>query len=307
MIQSDDKKAHENTLTGIYYALAAYLLWGLLPLYWKSLGGVPGTEILAHRIVWSFVFVMAVLFVTGRWGKMKEALREKNNRLRLIAGSLLISVNWFVYIWAVNNGHMVEASLGYYINPLFNVAVGVVFLRERLSRAQIAAIVLAAMGVLFLTVNFGQVPWIAMTLAISFTLYGMVKKKVLLEPMVGLAIETAVVTPLALLYLLFLQGTGASALSNGSSLTVILLLGAGVATAMPLVWFAQGAQRIPLSTMGFIQYLSPTISLLLGVFLFHETFTTVHVISFAFIWSGLIVYSLSHLKQMRDSKRESVS
>ncbi|MBM7867819.1 EamA family transporter RarD [Heliobacterium gestii] len=300
---AQDKAAQRNTVTGVYYALAAYLAWGLLPLYWKALEGVSGMEILAHRIGWSFLFVMMIIFATGQWKTMKSAIGKRENWFTLITGSLLISANWFIYIWAVNNGHMVEASLGYYINPLLNVATGVLFLKERLNRGQIAAIGLAAVGVLFLTAQFGQVPWIALSLAITFTLYGLAKKKVSFEPLIGLAVETAMVTPLALLYLLYLHGQGVDAFSGGTALARTLLMGAGVVTAMPLLWFAQGARRIPLSTIGFIQYLSPTMSLLLGIFLYHEPFTNVHAVSFTLIWSALVIYSLSHLKGMREARR----
>ncbi|MZP29593.1 EamA family transporter RarD [Heliobacterium undosum] len=293
-------------ITGVYYALAAYLAWGLLPLYWKSLQGIPGMEILAHRVVWSFVFVMMIIFATGQWENMKSAMAKRENWLTLITGSLLISANWFIYIWAVNNGHMVEASLGYYINPLLNVAAGVLFLQERLNRGQIVAIALAASGVFFLTAQFGQVPWIALTLAVSFTLYGMAKKKVSFEPVVGLAVETAMVTPLAIGYLVYLHAQGTDAFSGGTPLAMALLMGAGVVTAMPLLWFAQGARRIPLSTIGFIQYLSPTMSLLLGIFLYHEPFTPAHAVSFTLIWAALVVYSLSHLKGMREARKEAV-
>lgn len=279
---------------GIAYAVLAYAAWGMLPLYWKYLERVPAFEILAHRIFWSFLFVLALLLLYRRGTLFKEALCNMRIALPAFLASLLISANWFIYIWAVNNGHVIESSLGYYINPLLSVGLGVLVLKERLTRWQIVALSLAGVGVLILTLQYGKVPWIAFSLAVTFGLYGLVKKQAQTEAMVGLALETFFVAPLALIYIVFLEAKGAGAIGFVSAAEMGLLLGAGVVTAFPLLWFAKGARTVPLSMLGFIQYLSPTITLAIGVFVFKEAFTAVHTISFAFIWCALLLYSLSY-------------
>ncbi|AMA73292.1 MULTISPECIES: EamA family transporter RarD [Aneurinibacillus] len=279
---------------GVAYIVIAYVVWGLLPLYWKYLDDIPAFEILAHRIFWSFVFVVFLLFFYRRWNVFATAFKNRNNLLFAFFSSVLISANWFVYIWGVNNGHVVEASLGYYINPLLNVVLGVLVLRERLTGWQITALALASVGVAILTVQHGRIPWIAVALATTFALYGLVKKKAQTEALVGLVLETAFMAPLALMYILLLETRGSGALGYGSSLTLLMLVGTGVVTALPLLWFAKGARVVPLSTIGFIQYVSPTISLLIGVFVFKEAFTFVHLVSFSLIWSALLLYSLSY-------------
>lgn len=279
---------------GIAYTVLAYAVWGLLPLYWKYLDRVSAFEILAHRIFWSFVFVMILLLLYRRWQPFKEALCNIKIALPAFLASLLISANWFIYIWAVNNGHVIESSLGYYINPLLSVALGVLVLKERLTRWQKLALGLASIGVVILIVQYGKVPWIAFSLAITFGLYGLVKKRAQTEAMVGLALETFFVAPLACIYIAFMESKGVGAISSVSTLEITLLMGAGIVTALPLLWFAKGARIVPLSTIGFIQYLSPTITLVIGVFIFKEAFTSVHTISFAFIWCALLLYSLSY-------------
>lgn len=278
---------------GILYAVAAFGAWGVLPLYWKLLHSVSAWEILAHRIVWSFVFVSILIVFSGRWNSLKEIVSQKGNRVRLLISSLLISINWLLYIWAVNNDRIVECSLGYYITPLLSVLLGMLVLKERLGFWQMVCLVMALGGVAFLTGEFGKVPWIALALAVSFGLYGLVKKLANLDSLIALTLETIFVAPLALGYLVLCHIQGNDALAAPSLTTLLLLLGTGIVTATPLLWFAQGARRVPLSTLGFLQYLSPTISLIIGVFLFHEPFTKVHLISFALIWCSLLIYSLS--------------
>ncbi|MHB1653144.1 MAG: EamA family transporter RarD [Desulfitobacteriaceae bacterium] len=283
----------EGKTAGIWYAVGAYSAWGILPLYWKALNQIPAGEILAHRVLWSCVFVAFLLSVLRRWGNLRPALTTKQNRLGVFLGAFLISANWFIYIWAVNSNRVVEASLGYYINPLFTVFLGLVVLKERLDAWQIGSLLLALLGVAIVTWQYGQIPWVAFLLAVTFGLYGLVKKLVNVDSMTGLALETLFVTPAALAYLLFQQLNGAASLSRMPWSVTLLLLCSGAITAVPLLWFAQAAKRVPLSTIGFIQYLSPTISLLLGIFLFKEPFTKVDLLSFGLIWISLVLYSLS--------------
>lgn len=285
---------------GVLYAAFSYILWGFLPVYWKLLHHVNADEILANRVFWSFFFVAAVLFFNKKWslftGTLKGLANNKKQFAALGAASLLISINWFIYIWAVNTDQMIEASLGYYINPLVSVLLGMVFLKERLSIMQYASFALAAAGVVIMTISYGQFPWIAVSLAVSFGLYGLAKKLIKVDSAVGLALETLVVMPLAGIYIGYLFFQGSSSLFAGSWTTSLLLAGAGAATAVPLLYFAKGAQRIPLATLGILQYIAPTITLILGIFVYHETFSTVHLLAFTFIWSALILYSLSRTK-----------
>lgn len=285
---------------GVLYAAFSYILWGFLPVYWKLLHHVNADEILANRVFWSFFFVAAVLFFNKKWnlftGTLKGLANNKKQFAALGAASLLISINWFIYIWAVNTDQMIEASLGYYINPLVSVLLGMVFLKERLSIMQYASFALAAAGVVIMTISYGQFPWIAVSLAVSFGLYGLAKKLIKVDSAVGLALETLVVMPLAGIYIGYLFFQGSSSLFAGSWTTSLLLAGAGAATAVPLLYFAKGAQRIPLATLGILQYIAPTITLILGIFVYHETFSMVHLLAFTFIWSALILYSLSRTK-----------
>ncbi|MHA7963695.1 EamA family transporter RarD [Paenibacillus sp. CAU 1782] len=278
---------------GLGYALLAYLAWGFLPLYWKALDHVPAWEILGHRVLWSAVFVAVLLVASRKIRAFRTALRNKKAVYLVIASSLLISCNWLVFIWAVNNGHMVESSLGYYMNPLLNVLLGVLFLRERLHAGQWVAIGLALTGVVIVTVEHGRLPWISLVLAGSFALYGLLKKKAGLDSTVGLAWETAFVTPVAAGYLLYLQGAGISGTDTLGTGGWILLLLAGAATVMPLYWFAQAAKTLPLSTIGIVQYIAPTITLVIGVVIYKESFDTARFISFGFIWCALLVYTIS--------------
>ncbi|QQE75817.1 EamA family transporter RarD [Brevibacillus composti] len=282
---------------GVLYAAAAYLMWGLLPIYWKVFEKMGAWEILAHRVFWSAVFVVAILQITGKLRNLRKSVSGKKTWATLFISSLIISGNWLIFIWAVNNDHVLESSLGYYINPLLSVLFGVLFLKERLRAGQWIAIGLAAVGVTVMTINYGKVPWVAISLALTFALYGLAKKKVQLESMMSLAWETLFIAPIALVYLLTLQVNGQETVTLLKGWQMALLASAGVATALPLYWFARAAKRLPLSTVGFIQYLSPTISLLLAVFLFHEPFTSTHWLSFGFIWSALLVFSISSLRK----------
>lgn len=283
---------------GYIYAVLAYIMWGVLPLYWKLYEDVGAGEVLAHRVIWSVVFVAVLVTLLRRWGMFKQAVPDARSKWAVVMCSILISLNWLIYIWAVNNGHILQASLGYYINPLVNVFVGVFLLGERLSKLQWSAIALAGAGVLIMTVSYGEFPWVALTLALSFSVYGYTKKKVKVDPTVGLALETVIVLPFALLYLFGMeQGGEALQVLSGWKLAGLAL--SGVATALPLLFFAEGVKRLPFTVMGFIQYLSPTISLLIGVFVFGEKFSTVEMVSFGLIWSALVLYSQQMVRKQK--------
>jgi chloramphenicol-sensitive protein RarD len=292
--------------TGAFQAGLSYLLWGILPIYWKLLDHVNAEDILANRIFWSFAFMMMVLFFSKKMGNLFTVLKSfKQNRKEmyaLIIASFLISTNWFIYIWAVNHHQMIEASLGYYINPLVSVLLGVIFLKEKLSPAQYASFIIAGIGVLILGISYGKFPWISIVLALSFGIYGLAKKMIKVDSAVGLTLETMVVTPFALAYMVFLFFTGEHALLSGSVSTDLLLIGAGAATALPLLYFAKGAQKIPLSMLGLLQYIAPTITLLLGVLVYGEHFTKHHLQAFIFIWSALTIYTISRTKLFANSQ-----
>ena len=303
--QKDNMNKTEMKL-GAFHAGFSYFLWGLLPIYWKFLSSVNAKEILASRIFWSFIFMLIILFFTKKWGLFVHTLKGfANNKKQMYAltiASLLISVNWFTYIWAVNSGHMIEASLGYYINPLISILLGMIVLKEKLSGYQYASFGLAFVGVLIITVSHGKFPWIAVTLALTFGLYGLAKKMINVESTVGLTLETLVVAPVAAIYMIYLFIKGENSFLTESAGIDLLLMGAGAATAIPLLYFAKGAQKIPLSLLGFLQYISPTLTLILGVFVYHEHFSTVQLVSFIFIWSALTIYSLSKTKLFSTNK-----
>jgi chloramphenicol-sensitive protein RarD len=282
---------------GVVYAAAAYLSWGLLPLYWKLFQQMAAWEILAHRIVWSVVFVGLLLVSTRRWRQMWGGVSRPKEKAAILLSSLFISGNWLIFIWAVNSGHVLETSLGYYINPLINVLFGVLFLKERMRLSQWAAIALAAVGVSIITVQYGRIPWVAITLALSFACYGLTKKVVKLDSMISLAWETLIVFPVSLLYLVVLHASGSDTASLLSGWQWALLTLSGVATALPLYWFAQATKTLPLSMVGFIQYLAPSTSLLLAIFVFGEPFTTTHFISFGCIWTALVVFTVGTLRK----------
>lgn len=295
------KKQNEQSI-GIWYAALSYLMWGFLPLYWKPLQSVSAGDVLAHRILWSFVFMLLIIVVMKRTGaligNLKSLFFEKKNFLAVLASSLLISANWLIYIWAVNNNHVVEASLGYYINPLVSVLLGVVVLKEKLNYWQLISFGVALIGVGLLTFQYGHFPWIALSLAFSFGIYGLTKKMGSYDSVLGLAYETMFVAPLALIYIFFAGVKGTEAFGTQNSTVTLLLIGAGVVTAIPLLCFAQGAKRISLTMIGFLQYIAPSIMLLLGVFLYHEEFSKTRLFSFMLIWMALIIFSISKTKWM---------
>ncbi len=272
--------------TGILAAIGAYVSWGLLPIYWKLLAHVPTPQLLCHRVVWSFAVLGVFLTLKQRLGALGRSLTPSVWRIYILA-SLLIGVNWFVYVWSVNAGYIVETSLGYFINPLLSVLLGVVFLRERLRPLQWAPLLLATAGVVYLTLSYGRPPWIALCLAVTFSLYGLVKKKAPLGAFEGLTLETGLLLPPALIWLGLNQARGTGVFLHAGSSTDLLLLGAGVVTTAPLVMFAAAAHRIPLSMIGILQYIAPTIQFLLGVFLYHEPFSHTQFLGFGAVWSAV--------------------
>jgi chloramphenicol-sensitive protein RarD len=276
--------------TGVAYASAAYATWGLFPIYFRLLAGVPAREILAHRIVWSAAFLVALLSALRQWRDVARALRTPGALRTLAATALLISSNWLVYIWAVNSGRVLDASLGYFVNPLVTVLLGVAFLRDRLSAAQKVAVAIAAAGVGVLVVSTGRVPWIAMALALTFGLYGLLRKRLQVDALSGLFAEVALLAPAALLYLGWIAAHDGSHFRASARVTA-LLAASGVVTAIPLLWFAAGVQRLRLSTVGVLQYLNPTIQFAIAVFAFREPFTRATAVAFACIWTSLAIYT----------------
>ena len=286
--------------TGIIYTAGAYLLWGILPIYWKFIDEVPALEILAHRVIWSFIFVLIIVVLLKRKilkNFFQVQMSQKKTWLGLFLASLFISINWFTYIYAVNTNHIVEASLGYYINPLVAVLLGVFVLREKVNVLQAVSFVIAGIGVIYMTVSVGKLPWISLILALSFGFYGLSKKLIKVDSILGLLLETLFVLPFALLFLAYLGVNDQHSFSTGSIKNDLFLLGSGIATALPLLWFGIGAQKIPLYMVGFLQYIAPTISLILGVLMYGESFTKDHVVTFACIWIAIALFTISNIRQ----------
>ena len=287
---------------GMAAAVAAFLMWGLFPLYWKMLAAVPALEVVAHRTAWGLVAVAAWVTLRGRWEDARAIASRPGTILRLAGSAVLIGLNWLLYIWAVVHGHVVEASLGYYVNPLVNVLLGVLVLRERLGRAQRIAVALAAAGVAVLTLGHGNLPWIALALAVSFGLYGLARKTVGADAVVGLLWETGILAPAAAGYLVALELRGSGAFGPSDPGTSALLALGGAVTAVPLVLFALGARALPLSTVGLLQYLSPTMQFLLAVLVFREPFTPAHAAAFACIWTALAVLTWDFRRSLRHER-----
>lgn len=287
---------------GVIYAVTAYTLWGGLPIYWKLINSVFSIEILANRIVWAFVFTIAIVAVTKQWKELKEIAKDKKQIFNIFIASILIAFNWGLYIWAVNSDKIVDASLGYYINPLFAVVLGMIIFKEKLNYWQVSALVIAFIGVIIKTLQYGKVPWISLGLAISFGLYGAMKKSIRANSIVGLTLETIMLTPVAAIYITSRQISGMGAFGRESETVILLLIGSGIVTAIPLLLFASGAKRLPMSVLGFTQYISPTISLIIGIFIYNENFTVVDMVGFGFIWIALTIYSLSQIGLVKDAR-----
>ena len=281
--------ARREALIGTAAALGAFGIWGFAPIYFNLVKAADPLEVLAHRIVWTVLLMAGLLLLPGPRRALGVLLASRRWHVYLLT-TVLISGNWLLFIWAVTNQRILEVSLGYYINPLVNVVLGVVFLSESLNRRQLAAVLLAAVGCANLVVSYGALPWVSLTLAVSFGLYALVRKKAAIDPVVGLFVETALLAPLALVYLLWLGHVGQGQFGGGWTMT-LLLIAAGAVTGVPLVLFMYGAQRLRLSTIGLLQYLAPTLQFLVAVLLYREPFTTAHMITFACIWAGLALYS----------------
>jgi chloramphenicol-sensitive protein RarD len=294
------EQSHREARVGLAYGLAAYLAWGFVPLYFKQLSHVGAYEILAHRVLWSVVFLAVVIGTQGRWQEIRASLGSRRTLIILAASTLLIAVNWLVFIIAILHGQVLQASLGYFINPLVNVALGVLVLRERLRPWQLAGLALAAIGVAYMTIQAGQFPWIAMALAFSFGFYALLRKTVAAGPLVGLGVETTFLLPAAIGVIVFTWSSGAR-YGDG---TYGLFMLSGVVTAIPLLCFANAARRLRMTTLGFLQYVSPMCQFLLAVLVYHEPFSREKLISFCFIWAALVMYSIDLVRAYRRSSSE---
>ena len=293
--------------TGVVAGLSAYLLWGLFPLYFPLLEPAGGLEIVAHRVAWSLLFVGLLLTVLRGWSQVRAAFTDGRTLLVLSGAAVLIVVNWLVFVFAVNSGHVVESSLGYFINPLVSVLLGVVVFRERLRRLQWVAVALAALAVVVLTVDYGHPPWIALALAGSFGLYGLMKKLVRVEAAPGLFVETALVFLPALVVIAVLEARGSAAFGHEGVGNAVLLALSGVATAVPLLLFAAAARRVPLSTVGLLQYVNPLMQLAIGVFVLGEPMPPARLVGFAIVWLALVVFTADTLRQARSTRRDAAA
>jgi len=289
----------KRSTTGVISGISAYLIWGLSPIYWKVLSSVGAMEIILHRIVWSFVFLLPLVIFRGHWTEFKRLFTTWKTPLTLAFTGFLVAFNWFLYIWSVNSDRLLEASLGYFMNPLVNVLLGMVFLKERLRVPQKVAVFLAFLGVLFLTIRLGFLPWIPLTLAFSFGFYGMIRKVIAVGSTVGLCAETLFLSVPALLGIIWLELGGKAAFLHSALLVNFMLLGAALVTAMPLLLFTMGARRLRLSTMGFLQYLAPSCMFLLGVFVYGEPLSGAHMITFGLIWFALAIYTMDSIAMVR--------
>ena len=292
-------QSSRDSLLGLVSAASAFSVWGLLPIYWKFLLPVPALEIITHRVVWSVVFLLILIGLSRHLPDLLAAFRNRRALGALSVSTILLAANWLIYIWAVNSDHVLQASLGYYINPLVNVLLGMIFLQERLRRLQAAAVLLAAAGVLILTVHYGQLPWIALTIAFSFGIYGLIRKVAPVGSVEGLTVETLLLTIPGLIYLIYLEKTGNGSFLHSGLQIDLLLIGTGPITAVPLLLFTAGARRIPLSTVGLLQYIAPSGMFLLAVFIYREPFTAAQVWTFVMIWTALGIYSADLIRHYR--------
>ncbi|WP_290700730.1 EamA family transporter RarD [Amphritea sp.] len=276
---------------GILFALSAYGMWGLFPIYFKSVASVSPFEVLSHRIIWSVVFLTLFIIISGRWQELIHNFRQKRLIASLTVSAILVSLNWLVFIWAVGQGRILETSLGYFINPLISLLLGMIFLGERLRKAQWIAILLAVAGVGYQLVLVGSLPWVALFLACSFGFYGLLRKRIVVDPFSGLLIETLLLSPFALLYLFWLNQQNQLAFLSESIEISLLLVAAGIITSLPLICFAVGARRLTLTLNGLLQYTAPSIAFILAVVVYHEPLDSNRLVTFALIWSGLILFT----------------
>ncbi len=296
---SSSINSRSDTTWGVVYAASAFLIWGISPIYWKALRAVPAFEIILHRMVWSFFFLVPLIIIMRRWQEFIDVFKNHRTLLILLVTALIVGGNWLLYIWAVNNDYLLQASLGYYINPMVNVVLGMVFLKERLRRPQMLSALLAFAGVLYLTISYGEFPWIALTLALSFGLYGLIRKVAPVGALVGLTVETLLLSVPALVYLFYLDSRGAGTIFRVSLKLSLLLMGCALVTAIPLLFFTLGARRLYLSTLGLLQYIAPSCMFFLAVFLYREPFSSAQVVTFIFIWTALAIYSTDSVRFYR--------
>jgi len=294
----------KSVKAGVLFAIAAYGMWGFAPMYFKLMAQIPAAEILVHRIVWSVLVLVVLVLAAGHIAKVRDALRNKRVLQVLLVSGLLLAGNWWLFIWAVNNNHLLDASLGYYINPILNVFLGRIFLGEKLRRPQQFAVVLAIIGVSILVFSYGQVPWIALVLAGTFGVYGLLRKQVRVDSLPGLFIESCMMLPFAIAYWFVYASDASNMFSNDWSLNLILI-GAGIVTTAPLLCFTAAARRIMYSTLGFFQYIGPSIMFVLAVFLYAEPLSDERLITFAFVWLALAIFSTDSLYAYRMNKRQS--
>lgn len=277
---------------GILYGIGAYALWGFFPIYWKFLHNVPALQVIGHRIGWSFILLLAYVLLTRQWIEFRSvAFKWKTIGIYAVA-AVLLSFNWLIYVWGVNAGFIVETSLGYFINPMLSVLLGVIFLRERLRLLQWIPVGLAAIGVVYLTFAYGRLPWIALSLAFTFGFYGFVKKLSPLGSLYGLTLETGIVFPVALIYLFVVGANGTGHFMRDGAWVDVLLMGGGIVTTIPLLMFASAAKQIPLTVVGLLQYIAPTLQLLIGVFVYKETFDFSRFVGFGIVWVALIIFAV---------------
>ena len=293
----------KNRNIGLWSTLACYILWGLLPLYWHVLEHLNPVFILCNRIIWSAVFTVGILLVTKKFGDVKAVLRDKSKMRFMIPAAIAITINWGVYIWAVNSGHILDSSIGYYMNPLVVFAIGIALFHEKSSVIDWIALGLATVGVLIATIAYGAFPWIAIVLALSFGLYGTLKKLAGVGGLTSIAVETLLLLPFALLFVAFSPASHAS-IAALTPLTTVLLLLTGIVTATPLILFTFGVNRLPLTTVGFLQYSSPTLQMLIGVLVFKEVLTQDRIIAFAFIAVALVLYTIGMVQRARKNRLE---
>ena len=292
-----------DSKAGLLYGVAAYLCWGFFPLYWPLLEPASATEVLAHRIVWTLVFCVGLLTITRKWGAFRAILRQRRLMVPLAFASVVITINWGAFIWGVTNGHVIETSLGYFINPLMTVLLGVFVLGESLRRLQWVAVALGTLAVVVLTVDYGRPPWVALVLATSFATYGFLKKRANLGTIEALSVETTILTPFAIAYLVFLGVTGTLTFGHEGALNTVLLMGTGIVTGIPLLMFGAAATRLSLTTIGILQYLGPILQFIFGLTIFGEEMGTARWVGFVIVWSALVIFTYDALSNRRRAKR----
>ncbi len=302
MNQTSSSKQQAITRTGVFNALGAYVMWGIAPMYFKLLIDIGAGEILMHRIIWSSLFLLVLVLIMRKWQALITLCRQPKLVLKLALSAAILALNWLLFIWAVNNDHLLDASLGYFINPLFNVALGMLFFSERLRRNQFVAVMLAVIGVLVQLFTLGSIPVVSLALASSFAIYGVLRKKMQVDSFVGLLVESLLMLPFALFYwYFFVDSSTADLMANSHNLNVTLAL-AGVVTTAPLLCFTAAAKRLTLSSLGFFQYIGPSIMFVLAVFYYQESMQLAELITFIFIWSALALYSLDSFNYMRKGR-----